>query len=99
MVGLGYYEFYFNGQKLGDEVLVPNQTNYSERPLVGQYGLTYDGLFRNYRVLYTAYDLTDLIVEGENVASAIIGEGFYNAVGQYQIPFGSSRFLSVHMLQ
>lgn len=93
VVGLGYYEFYFNGQKLGDEVLVPNQTNYSERPLVGQYGPTSDDLFRNYRVLYTAYDLTDLIVEGENVAGAIIGEGFYNAVGQYQIPFGSSRFL------
>ncbi|MDI9551420.1 MAG: family 78 glycoside hydrolase catalytic domain [Bacteroidales bacterium] len=93
VVGLGYYEFYLNGEKIGNEVLVPNQTNYSERPIVGQYGPTTDSLFRNYRVLYTAFDITDLLLNGENVAGAIIGEGFYNAVGQYQIPFGSSRFL------
>lgn len=93
VVGLGYYEFYFNGQKLGNEVLVPNQTNYSERPLAVECGHSSYALFRNHRVLYTAYDITDLIKNGENVAGAIIGEGFYNAVGQYQNPFGSSRFL------
>ena len=93
VVGLGYYEFYVNGAKLGDEVLVPNQTNYSVRPIAGQYGPTTDDLFRAYRVLYTAYDITDLLQQGKNVAGAIVGEGFYNAVGQYQVPFGSSRFL------
>lgn len=93
VVGLGYYEFYVNGKKLGDEVLAPNQTNYSVRPLAGQYGPTTETLFRDYRVLYTAYDVTDLLTQGKNVAGAIVGEGFYNAVGQYQIPFGSSRFL------
>ena len=93
VVGLGYFEFYLNGRKLGDEVLMPNQTNYTVRQLVGQYGETTDDIFRNYRVLYTAYDISDLLVQGENVAGAIIGEGFFNATGQYQIPFGSSRFL------
>jgi len=93
VVGLGYYEFYINGQKVGNEVLVPNQTNYSERPIAGQYGPTTKDLFRDYRVLYTAHDITSLLQEGNNVAGAIVGEGFYNAVGQYQIPFGSSRFL------
>ncbi|MBQ6578296.1 MAG: alpha-L-rhamnosidase N-terminal domain-containing protein [Bacteroidales bacterium] len=93
VVGLGYFEFYVNGNKLGNEVLMPNQTNYSERPIVGQYGETNDYIFRDYRVLYTAYDITSLLSKGANVAGAIIGEGFYNATGTYQIPFGSSRFL------
>lgn len=93
VVGLGYFEFYFNGEKIGNEVLMPNQTNYSERPIVGQYGPTNDHIFRNYRILYTAFDLTDKVVEGKNAAGAILGEGFYNATGTYQIPFGSSRFL------
>ena len=92
VVGLGYYEFYLNGEKIGNEVLVPNQTNYSERPIVGQYGPTTDSLFRNYRVLYTAFDITDLLLNGENVAGPSL-RGIHNAVGQYQIPFGSSRFL------
>ena len=29
--GLGYYELRLNGEKVGDEVLVPNQTNYDRR--------------------------------------------------------------------
>ncbi len=93
VVGLGYFEFYVNGNKLGDEVLMPNQTNYSVRPIVGQYGETTDYIFRDYRVLYTAYDITGLLSMGTNVVGTIIGEGFYNATGTYQIPFGSSRFL------
>ena len=93
VVGLGYFEFYLNGQKLGDEVLIPNQTNYSFRPIAGQYGESTDDLFRTYRIMYLAYDITDILKEGKNVAGAILGEGFYNATGQYQIPYGSSRFL------
>ena len=30
--GLGYFELYLNGQKVGEDVLVPNQTNYGKRP-------------------------------------------------------------------
>ena len=29
--GLGYFELYMNGEKVGDDVLVPNQTNYGKR--------------------------------------------------------------------
>ena len=94
VVGLGYYEFFVNGQKLGNEVLMPNQTNYGERPVVGQYGPTTDYLFRDYRVLYKAYDIKPLLEKGENVAGAILGEGFYNPTGYFQIPYGSSRLLA-----
>lgn len=30
--GLGYFELYMNGEKVGDDVLAPNQTNYGKRP-------------------------------------------------------------------
>ena len=29
--GLGYFELWLNGEKVGDDVLVPNQTNYGKR--------------------------------------------------------------------
>ena len=32
VTGLGYFEMYLNGKKVGDDVLVPNQTNYGKRP-------------------------------------------------------------------
>lgn len=94
VTGLGYYEFYLNGHKLGDEVLMPNETNYSYRKYLGQYGETSDKLFRDYRILYSAYDITTLLRKGENVAGAILGEGFFNPTGYFQIPYGSSRFIA-----
>ena len=32
--GLGYFELYLNGEKVGNDVLVPNQTNYGKRDVV-----------------------------------------------------------------
>ena len=32
VTGLGYFELYLNGEKVGEDVLVPNQTNYGKRP-------------------------------------------------------------------
>ena len=32
VTGLGYFELYVNGERIGDEYLSPNQTNYDVRP-------------------------------------------------------------------
>ena len=32
VTGLGYFELYLNGLKVGEDLLVPNQTNYGKRP-------------------------------------------------------------------
>ena len=38
--GLGYYELYLNGEKVGDHILDPAFTNYSKRILYGTYDVT-----------------------------------------------------------
>ena len=73
--GLGYYEFYVNGQKVGDHVLSPNQTNYDKR----QKEIMPQALVANMstRVLYETFDVTDLLQKGENVAGVVLGNGWY----------------------
>ncbi len=53
--GLGYYELYINGKKVGDHVLSPNQTNYDRR----QVNSFDDKRVANMstRVLYETYDI------------------------------------------
>ena len=73
--GIGYYELYINGKKVGDHVLSPNQTNYDRR--VG--GEVYNVDLQNFktRILYETFDITDLLQEGRNAAVVILGNGWY----------------------
>lgn len=73
--GLGYYELYINGKKVGDHVLSPNQTNYDRR----QVDSYLDGKVANMstRVLYETYDIGSYLQKGENVAAVILGNGWY----------------------
>ncbi len=67
--GLGYYELYVNGEKVGDSVLDPGTTYYhNDQPFP-----------LNARVLYVTYDVTDRLVEGENVICVTLGNGWYSA--------------------
>ncbi len=56
----GNYEFYINGEKVGERVLEPAITDYKKT------------------VLYSAFDVTELLQKGENVAGAMLGNGAYN---------------------
>lgn len=58
--GLGMYELYLNGKRVGDRVLEPAFTAYHQR------------------VLYSSYDVSDLLQEGENLIDVILGDGWYN---------------------
>lgn len=40
VTGLGFYEFYLNGAKIGDHVLAPAKTNYREQVLYDTYDVT-----------------------------------------------------------
>ncbi len=92
VTGLGYFEFYVNGEKMGDEVLIPNQTNYGKRPgLEDQYIPVADN-FKEYKVMYLAYDITDQLKQGENVIGSILGNGFYNPAKFWTSPYGTPRF-------
>ena len=58
--GLGYFESYMNGERIGEDVLHPGWTQYAKR------------------VLYSTYDVTDLMNEGDNTIGVILGNGWYN---------------------
>ncbi|MDD3040601.1 alpha-L-rhamnosidase N-terminal domain-containing protein [Bacteroides sp.] len=93
VTGLGYFELYMNGERVGDDYLVPNFTNYTVRDDLKYANIAIDNRFRDYRVMYLAYDITRLLREKENVAGAIVGNGFYDCVSHWVCPFGSPRFL------
>lgn len=98
VTGLGYFEFYVNGEKVGNDVLVPNNTNYGKRPLLGNMYINVEDNFKEYKVMYLAYDITDKITNGENVIGSMLGNGFYNPRKSWCEGYGTSRFIGqVHV--
>jgi alpha-L-rhamnosidase len=93
VTGLGYFELYINGEKVGDDVMVPNVTNYGKRPLLGEMLINVEDNFKDYKVMYLAYDVTSMLSEGENVVGAILGNGFYNPRMFWCEGYGTTRFL------
>ena len=93
VTGLGYFELYLNGKKVGDDVLVPNQTNYGKRPDLIHQNIPLEDNFRDYKVMYLVYDIKNLLIQGENVVGCILGNGFYNAPKYWAGSYGSPRFL------
>jgi alpha-L-rhamnosidase len=79
--GIGCYELYLNGEKVGDRVLDPAPTYYSnvqDSPLSA-------------RVLYATYDVTNNMRIGENAIGVILGHGWYSAeadVSAERTPYG-----------
>ncbi len=93
VTGLGFFELYMNGQKVGEDVLVPSVTLYGEREDLGPIGAMIRDNFREYRVMYLAYDVKDLLARGENVIGTILGNGFYNPANYWCQGYGTPRFL------
>ena len=94
VVGLGFFEFYLNGKKVGDECLVPNFTDFSERPDLARKGMAIPTDFRDRRVMYLVYDVKDALRKGANAAGMLVGNGWYNTIGSSWVePFGSPRML------
>jgi alpha-L-rhamnosidase len=98
VTGLGYFELYLNGEKVGEDLLVPNQTNYGKRPQLMDALIWLPDEFRDYRVMYLAYDIKEKLNRGENVIGGILGNGFYNPAKFWAAAYGSPRFLcQVHL--
>ena len=66
--GLGYYELYANGERVGDHVLDPAPTSFGDEG---------EG-FRD-RALYVTYDVTDALKIGSNAIGVMLGNGWYSA--------------------
>ena len=93
VTGLGFFEFYLNGKKVGDDYLVPNFTNYTDRQHIENAGIAIENNFRSHRVMYLAYDVTNMLRKQQNVAGVIVGDGFYDCTSRWVASFGSPRFL------
>lgn len=74
--GLGFYELYINGKKIGDQVLAPAVTNYDVRPLK-KLLYPYDDQSMQ-RVLYNTFDVTQNITQNKNAVGILLGNGWYN---------------------
>jgi alpha-L-rhamnosidase len=92
VTGLGYFELYLNGKKVSEDVLVPNLTAYGKRPGLEKNYISIPDNFREYRVMYLSYDIKDMLIKGENVIGAILGNGFYNAPINWTQSYGTPRF-------
>ncbi len=67
--GLGYYELWVNGRKVGDHVLDPGTTYYN-----------HDQPFDvKARVLYVTHDVIPLLEAGANAVGVMLGHGWYSA--------------------
>ena len=74
--GLGFYELYLNGKRVGDQVLAPAVTNFDRRPLK-KILYFYDDQSTQ-RVLYNTFDITSWIQKSENTIGVLLGNGWYN---------------------
>ena len=92
--GLGYFELYINGQRVGKDYLSPNQTNYSTRPTLDTRGIVVTDPFEEYLVMYLTHEVESLLVEGENAVGVILGNGFYDMVRHWPaMGYGTPRFM------
>jgi alpha-L-rhamnosidase len=93
VTGLGFFELYINGQKISDDVMVPNVTLYAKRPGLENNYISLPDNFKEYRVMYLSYDVLTNLKKGDNVIGAILGNGFYNAPMNWTHSYGSPRFI------
>ena len=91
--GLGYFELYLNGSRVGDDYLVPNETNYGLRPRLAERLIQIGDPFNGYSVSYVSYDVKDMLVKGKNALGALLGNGFYDLVfRRFVMGYGTPRF-------
>ncbi|MEA1875518.1 MAG: family 78 glycoside hydrolase catalytic domain [Bacteroidota bacterium] len=74
--GLGYYELYINGEKVGDHVLSPNHTNYDRRQSPADFDEPEVGIMST-RVLYETWNIKSFLQHGENIFEVCLGNGWY----------------------
>ncbi len=74
--GLGFYELYINGNKVGDQVLAPAVSNYDKRSLK-KLLYHYDDQSTQ-RAFYNTFDVTSMLNVNANAVGVILGNGWYN---------------------
>jgi alpha-L-rhamnosidase len=85
--GLGFYELFLNGKKVGDQVLAPAVTNYDKRSLKAMLYPFDDQSTQS--IFYNTFDVTNSITQKQNAIGIILGNGWYNQrTGQWKVRCG-----------
>ena len=84
---------YINGERVGEDYLSPNQTNYSTRPELKDKGIVVTDPFAEYTIMYLSHDFTSMLKEGDNAFGVILGDGFYNTTRNWVQGYGTPRFI------
>lgn len=74
--GLGFFEFYINGKRVSDDLLVPAFSQYCYRDLSAHYTERQDKM--SYRTYVCYYRLNDYLAQGDNAIGVQLGNGWYN---------------------
>lgn len=76
--GLGYFELYLNGRRVGDDLYVPACSDY--QPRIGRKWLYPIHDRFSHRTYYLEYDLLPYLEEGLNALGVVLGNGWYHQV-------------------
>ena len=77
--GLGYFEARINGEKVGEDFFVPGFTDYTLRPYLAESKrIPLDPAVTAYRTLYLAYDVSQMLKEGDNAIGVTLGNGYFH---------------------
>ncbi len=74
--GLGFFEFYINGKRVSEDLLVPAFSQYCYRDLSAHYTERQDKM--SYRTYVCYYRLNDYLAQGDNAIGVQLGNGWYN---------------------
>ena len=75
LCGLGYYELFVNGIRVGEEFFKPAASDYSERDFTSYAYPLPDKT--SHTIYYNTYDISTYLKDGENVLAVLLGNGFY----------------------
>ncbi|HML45677.1 MAG TPA: family 78 glycoside hydrolase catalytic domain [Clostridia bacterium] len=76
LCGLGYFELYVNGRRIGDEHFVPAWSEYEARDAAQMHYPIHDRFA--YRTYYRTYDLLPALRAGDNCLGVWLGNGQYH---------------------
>ncbi len=79
--GLGFFELYINGKRVGDDYFVPACSMFQKRGSTGK--LPCKDVFSGYHTYALSYDVLPFIKSGVNTLVVLLGNGWYGDTGDH----------------
>lgn len=89
--GLGCFEAYINGRRVGEDYFVPGFTDYSFREGLDRREIPQQPGIRGYRTFYMGYDVSGYLKKGVNEISVLLGNAYFANVACFTHHYGSPR--------